>query len=188
MDKARIDLVAADKLPPETEFVKEMLGTLPVSVQAYAHSPEILIAFMGLEAAIFSTKAIDSALKAKIGYVLSRTNGCDYCASHTGGMLLKGGLSEADLACTLGDELTGDEAEDAALSFARLAADQKVTDKSMDQLKAHYSTEQIVEIACVIGFFSWTNHVHDALGLEIEEHYQKLGAHRIASPEPSTHP
>ncbi len=181
MSKARIDLIPEDQLPPETEFVVKMLGTLPVSVQAYAHSPEILKAFMGLEAAIFSTVAVDTALKAKVGYVVSKVNGCDYCASHTGGMLLKGGLSESDLQCTLRPELTGDAAVDAALSFARLAAKQNVTDESMAELKAHYNSEQIIELVCVIGFFSWTNHVHDALGLEIEEHYEKLGAHRINS-------
>ncbi|NOX51992.1 MAG: hypothetical protein GXP16_15865 [Gammaproteobacteria bacterium] len=184
MSKARIDLVPEGQLPPETEFVKEMLGTLPISVQAYAHSPAILKAFMGLEAAIFAAQAIDSGLKAKIGYVLSKANGCDYCASHTGGMLLKGGLAESDLVCTLRPELTGDEAVDAALSFARLAAEQHVTDEDMDRLKAHYNSEQIIEIVCVIGFFSWTNHVHDALGLEIEEHYEQLGAHRITHTTP----
>lgn len=179
MNKARIDLVPEDQLPPEVSFVKEMLGTLPISVQAYAHSPEILKAFMGLEAAIFSTQAIDPGLKGKIGFVVSKANGCDYCAAHTGGMMLKGGMTESDLVCALKPESTDDDAVEAVLTFTRLAVAKTVTDDSMERLKEHYSAEQIIEIVSVIGFFSWTNHVHDALGLEIEDHYERLGAHRI---------
>ncbi|MBL4682587.1 MAG: carboxymuconolactone decarboxylase family protein [Pseudomonadales bacterium] len=179
MSKARIDLVPEDQLLPETNFVKEMLGTLPISVQAYAHSPEILKAFMGLEAAIFSAMSIAPGLKGKIGFVVSKANGCNYCAAHAGGMMLKGGMSKSDLVCVLNPESTDNEADEAALAFTRLAVAKSVTDDSMKRLKEHYNAEQIIEIVSVIGFFSWTNHVHDALGLEIEEHYEHLGAHLI---------
>jgi len=179
VSKARIELVPEDQLPSETNFVKEMLGTLPISVQAYAHSPDILKAFLGLEAAIFSSKALKPGLKGKIGFVVSKANGCDYCAAHAGGMMLEGGMTESDLVCVLEPESTDNEEEEAALAFTRLAVAQSVTDESMRRLKEHYNAEQIIEIVSVIGFFSWTNHVHDALGLEIEEHYERLGAHRI---------
>ncbi len=90
------------------------------------------------------------------------------------------------LACMIGATTqTGNPALDSALAYARLAARRAVTDASVADLSKHFSTEQIVEITCVVGLFSWTNHVHDALGIPIEDRFEKLGGHRVRPAESS---
>ncbi len=40
-----------------------------------------------------------------------------------------------------------------------------------DELKRHFSEEQIVDIACEVGLTNFTNRVTDGLGLEVEAEY-----------------
>jgi len=178
---AYIPLVAIREVPSEVAPLVEFMGLLPNSMRAYAHRPEILRAFVDLEMAVLAQGTVSTLLKARVGYLVSRLNGCDYCASHVGGRLRRSGDSEEGVACLLEPELdTGDEATNAALRFARLAASGGDTESAVDAMSTHFTPPQIVELACVVGFFSWTNRVHDSLGLPIEPHFDAIGAHRIA--------
>ena len=179
---AYLPLVSREDVPSEVEPLVQFLGVLPNSMLAYAHRPEILRAFVALEMSVLAQGTVSTLLKARVGYLVSRLNGCDYCASHAGGRLRRNGASEGELACLL-DPVpdTGDEPMNAALRFARLAAVGGDTAAAVASMSAHFTPPQIVEIACVVGFFSWTNRVHDALGLPIEPHFEAIGAHRIAA-------
>lgn len=183
---AYLPLVAREDVPSEVEPLVRFLGVLPNSMLAYAHRPEILRAFVALELSVLAQGTVSTLLKARVGYLVSRLNGCDYCASHVGGRLRSSGDSEDELACLLEPVLdTGDEPTNAALRFARLAAVGADTAAAVASMSAHFTPPQIVEIACVVGFFSWTNRVHDALGLPIEPHFEAIGAHRIAMQGPA---
>jgi AhpD family alkylhydroperoxidase len=180
---AYLPLLPPDQVPTEVEPLVRFLGALPNSMRAYAHRPDILKAFVALEMAVLPQGTVDTLLKARVGYLVSRLNGCDYCASHVGGRLSRNGVTQEQLACVLEPELdTGDLATDAALRFTRLAAVGADTADAVAAMAAYFTPPQIVEIACVVGFFSWTNRVHDALGLPIEAHFETLGAHRIPMP------
>ncbi len=177
---ARIPLVPVAELPPYMQRLTEIFGTVPASMQAYAHRPEIAAAFLALENAVLSGGAVELPIKAGVAYVVSRDNGCDYCAAHVGGLMKGAGISDEQLACMISPTpQTGNPTLDSALAYARLAARRAATDSSLADLSKHFSTEQIVELTCVVGLFSWTNHVHDALGIPIEDRFEKLGAHRI---------
>ena len=43
-------------------------------------------------------------------------------------------------------------------------------DALLQRLKRHLSPAQIVELACVVGFWKFYNTVHDALHIPVEEH------------------
>ena len=49
-----------------------------------------------------------------------------------------------------------------------------MTDGILDELKNHLSPAQIVELACLVGFWKMYNTIHEALKIPIEEHL--LGA------------
>lgn len=181
MALARIPLVPEDDVPPAARRLVPLLGQVPISMRAYAYRPGILEGLVDLEMAVLPEGSVDVLTKARVGYVVSRLNGCSYCAAHVGGRLRNNGVSEEELACTIGDlPETGDAAIDAAVRHARLATTGAVTDADVEALARHYTPEQIVEITCVVGFFCFVNRVHMALGLEIEDRFERIGAHRIA--------
>lgn len=183
---ARIPQLDPHDMPPELQQIAESLeasmGTVINSFKTYAHRPEIAQAFLNLGAAIMYSGTVPMPLKQKIGFVVSQVNGCRYCMSHTGGALLKFGETPEALQCAIAiDEAVLTPAEVTALTYAKAAAGPagSATDAHVDALREHYSTPEIVEIAAVVGFFSFTNHVHDPLGIPLDEHYEALGAHKV---------
>jgi AhpD family alkylhydroperoxidase len=179
-DLARIPLVPETEVPAIAKRLVSLLGQVPISMRAYAHRPQILKGLVDLEMAVLPEGSVDVLTKARVGYVVSRLNNCAYCAAHVGGRLRNNGVSEEELACTIGElGETGDPAIDAAVAYAKLAATGNVTDEDVTEISRYYTPEQIVEITCVVGFFCFVNRVHTALGLEIEDRFERIGAHRI---------
>lgn len=178
---AHIPLLPPEEVPTSVAPLVDFLGALPNSMRAYAHRPEIMEAFVALEMALLPTGEVATLLKARVGYLVSRLNGCDYCASHVGARLQRNGVDEGAIACVIQPVVdTGDAATDSALRFARNATLGQPTANEVADMARYFTPPQIVEIACVVGFFCWTNRVHDALGLPIEPGFQAIGAHRIA--------
>ena len=181
MSDAWIPLVDEADLPASISRLTGFMGMVPTSMRAYGHLPAVMDGVIGLEMALLPEGCVDVLIKARVGYVVSRLNGCRYCAAHVGGRLRNNGVGEEELAYLIGDlPETGDAATDAAVAFARLATVGAATQDSVTALARHFRPEQIVEIACVVGFYCFLNRVHSALGLEIEDHFARIGAHRIA--------
>ena len=69
-----------------------------------------------------------------------------------------------------------DAFEAACLAFVKAASEDAsgMTDEILDELKNHLSPAQIVELACLVGFWKMYNTIHEALKIPIEEHL--LGA------------
>ena len=65
------------------------------------------------------------------------------------------------------------EAERLALEFAEQATKEpaRVSDALVEQLKQHFSEGEVVEIAAVVGLMNFTNKVHEALGIPLEEKF-----------------
>jgi alkylhydroperoxidase family enzyme len=180
MAGARIPLVPEDELPDLAELGKYLKG-VPDSMRAYAHRPEVMKIFVQLELELVSKGIVPVPIKTRVAYITGRLNGGVYTSSHTGGRLIRDfGVSREDLARMLNeDPPSDDESLNAVVRYTRFAAVNKSTDKAMEDLLKFYSPAQIVEITCVIGLYSWTSRVHDALGLQVEDRFEVLGGHRI---------
>lgn len=65
------------------------------------------------------------------------------------------------------DRCPVDEASRAALRFAGvMTRDPAAVGRAgIDALRAHYTEEQIVELACVVGLFNYLNRFAEALGM-----------------------
>jgi alkylhydroperoxidase family enzyme len=81
------------------------------------------------------------------------------------------GLSEEELQ----DIITGayeskDEMERACFDYVRAASADptSVPDELLQRLKKHLTPPQIVELACVVGFWKFYNAVHDSLHIPVE--------------------
>ncbi len=180
MPGARIPLVAEDALPDLSELGKYLKG-VPDSMRAYAHRPEVMKVFVALEMELMTKGLVSTPVKVRVAYITGRLNGGVYTSSHTGGRLMRDfGVTRDELSRMLNeDPPTDDDALNALVRYTRLAAINKSTDEAMKDLSRYYSPAQIVELTCVIGLYSWTSRVHDALGLQVEDRFEVLGGHKI---------
>jgi alkylhydroperoxidase family enzyme len=162
-------------------YMKRM-GFLPNALKFYAHRPEIADTLFALNSKIMrdDSQTLPQFLKRKLAALACKTNGCAYCTAHSCNMLMrpKGdaegwGLSQDDLLKILDDDYQPeDEMERACFDYVRAAS----TDASnvpmaiLQRLKKHLTPPQIVELACVVGFWKFYNTVHDSLHIPVEEH------------------
>ena len=82
-------------------------------------------------------------------------------------------MGEAEIDSLLeGSFEPANEMESACLAFVTAASEDtsSVSEEILADLKAHLSPAQIIELACVVGFWKMYNTIHDALKVPIEEH------------------
>jgi alkylhydroperoxidase family enzyme len=104
--------------------------------------------------------------------------------AHTAGAALRLGIDEAKFDA-LGEYRSSPlytEAERVALDFARAAAAQpnEVTDPLMDRMRAHWSDDQIVEIAATVALFGFMNRWNDTMATPLEAEPLEVGEKHLA--------
>jgi uncharacterized peroxidase-related enzyme len=174
------------RLKPVVEPYKKRMGFLPNALKFYAYRPEIAETLWKLNSDIMRdpSSTLPQLLKRKLAAVACAINGCAYCTAHSCSMLKKPkeagfegwGLSEKELQdIVTGDVPPADEFERACFDYVRAASEDPtaVPDDLLDRLKQHLTPPQIVELACVVGFWKFYNTVHDSLHIPVES--QLLG-------------
>jgi alkylhydroperoxidase family enzyme len=81
------------------------------------------------------------------------------------------GVSEEELqAIVSGADAPKDEMERVCFDYVRAASEDptSVPDEILQRLKQHLTPPQIVELACVVGFWKFYNTVHDSLHIPVE--------------------
>ena len=176
------DEKVVERLRPVVEPYMKRMGFLPNALKLYAYRPEIAETLFRLNSNIMRdpSSTLDQLLKRKLAAVACKTNGCAYCTAHSCNMLMrpKGdsegwGLSQDDLLKILDDDYRpADAMESACFDYVRAAssAPGAVPQQILDNLKKHLTPPQIVELACVVGFWKFYNTVHDSLHIPVEEH------------------
>lgn len=169
------------RLKPVLDPYKKRMGFLPNALKLYAYRPEIAETLWALNSKVMRdpTSTLDQLLKRKLAAVACATNGCAYCTAHSCSMLKKAAnedfegwsVSEQELQ----DIITGDyrpenDMERVCFDYVRLASEDptSVPDETLQQLKKHLTPPQIVELACVVGFWKFYNAVHDSLHIPVE--------------------
>ncbi|MDO8545462.1 MAG: 4-hydroxyphenylacetate 3-hydroxylase N-terminal domain-containing protein [Opitutaceae bacterium] len=182
-----IPYVDEKNTPPELRpllepYVKRM-GFLPNCLKLYMHRPEIAATLWMLNSNIMRdpSSTLDQGLKRRLGAVASRVNGCGYCVSHHCTILKGPADGEAEGWSMAHEELMGimsgdlepkDEFEKVCFDFVRAASadPHHLPDEIYDRLKALLTPPQIIELACVVGFWKMYNTIHGALRVPIEAH------------------
>ena len=186
VDEPFIPYVADEKVIERLRAVVEpyikRMGFLPNALKLYAYRPEIAETLFRLNSNIMRdpSSTLDQFLKRKLSALASKTNGCAYCTAHSCNMLMrpKGGaegwgLSQDQMLQILDDDYRPENPMEAAcFDYVRVASTDpsNVPMKVLDELKKHLSPPQIVELACVVGFWKFYNAVHDSLHIPVEEH------------------
>jgi len=176
------DEQVVERLRAVVEPYTKRMGFLPNALKLYAYRPEIAETLFRLNSNIMRdpSSTLDQLLKRKLAAVACKTNGCAYCTAHSCNMLMrpKGpsegwGLSQNDLLEILDDDYQPENPmEKACFEYVRAASEapDAVPRHLLDNLKKHLTPPQIVELACVVGFWKFYNTVHDSLHIPVEEH------------------
>ena len=176
------DAQVIERLRATVEPYVKRMGFLPNALKLYAYRPEIAETLFRLNSNVMRdpSSTLDQLLKRKLAAVACKTNGCAYCTAHSCNMLLRPkvgaegwGLSQDDLLKILDDDYRPDnEMERACFDYVRAAssAPDAVPQEILDDLKKHLTPPQIIELACVVGFWKFYNTVHDSLHIPVEEH------------------
>ena len=151
---------------------EEMLGFSPNDGRLMAHAPDVMLAFLQLNQAIYAPGEVAPELKRLIGLVTSTAAGCTYCQSHTQFSAHRLGVPEEKLkdVWSYATSEHFNDAERAALTVAMKAGQSPsgVTDEDMAELARHFSVQAQIEIVAVISLFGFLNRWNSTLGTDLE--------------------
>jgi uncharacterized peroxidase-related enzyme len=160
---------ATEKLKTIFEGMEHKLGVVPNVFRAMAHNPEMLEAFLALNATLPKT-ALNGKLR-ELAYIkTSELNGCDYCLHHHRALGKKAGLNDRQVAETAQFESSDayDELEREVMRFAEeVTRHIDVSDALYARLKKQLGDRELVELAMTVGIANFTNRVTETLRLEL---------------------
>jgi uncharacterized peroxidase-related enzyme len=160
---------AADKIKPVFEGMEKKLGVVPNVFRVMAHNPEMLEAFMALNATLPRTE-LNGRLR-ELAYIkTSELNGCDYCLHHHRTLGKKAGLNDRKLNETAQSETSDayDELEREVMRYAEeVTRHINVSDALVGRLKQHLSDREFVELAMTVGIANFTNRVTETMRMEL---------------------
>jgi len=160
---------AAEKIKPVFEGMEKKLGVVPNVFRAMAHNPEMLEAFLALNATLPRTE-LNGRLR-ELAYIkTSELNGCDYCLHHHRALGKKAGLNDRQVADTAQSE-TSDAYDDLERDVMRYAEEVtrhiNVGDALVGRLKQQLDDREFVELAMTVGIANFTNRVTETLRMEL---------------------
>jgi uncharacterized peroxidase-related enzyme len=160
---------AAEKVKPVFEGMEKKIGAVPNVFRVMAHNPEMLEAFLALNATLPRTR-LDGKLR-ELAYIkTSELNGCDYCLHHHRAIGRKAGLNERQVSET-GQADSSDAYDDLQRDVMRFAEQVtrhiNVDDVLFNRLKQSLSDREIVELSMTVGIANFTNRVTETLRMEL---------------------
>jgi uncharacterized peroxidase-related enzyme len=134
--------------------------------RAMAHRPEVLKNFPPLYSAIVGPGSVARRVKSLVYLACSYANTCPFCIASNlpGGR--KAGITDDEIrVLEAGEDGSFAPAEQAAIAYARELTRTAHAETTRDELRAHYTDEQMVEITLVIGMSNLTNRFNNGLGI-----------------------
>ena len=132
--------------------------------RAMANRPEVLKTFVPLYGAIMGPGPVRQRVKEFVYLTCSYANHCAFCTSAHAASSRKAGITDDELrALQAGDEQPFDAAERAAIAYARDLTRTATAPDSREELFAHFTQEQIVEITLVAAMANFTNRFNNGL-------------------------
>jgi uncharacterized peroxidase-related enzyme len=160
---------AGEKVKPVFEGMEKKLGAVPNVFRVMAHNPEMLEAFLALNAMLPKTK-LDGKLR-ELAYIkTSELNGCDYCRHHHRALGKKAGLSDRQVAETAEFEMSDaySELEREVMRYAEeVTRHINVSDALFARLKQRLGDRELVELAMTVGIANFTNRLTETLRTEL---------------------
>jgi AhpD family alkylhydroperoxidase len=151
-------------------YSRRVYGKVPDPVLVTAHSPAILRGFLAYEWELGRAKSVDHRLRNLAEMKAAALVGCEYCMDIGSMVSLESGVTEAQLADLprYRESAHFDARERLVLDYATAMAQTPVDvpTELVEELKRHFSEEQIVELTAAIAWETYRNRFNHALGLE----------------------
>lgn len=173
-----VPLVPPEQMSPAFKKLhdgaKERLGFTNVnSLQAMAHGGELAAAAREFLNAAWTLGSLDKRTRILIRLTVSSANECRYCTAHQIHLLVdRLKLPETLVSAVTrqkDDELDGRDRAVVRFARAYTFSPGNLPDDVTDDLKRHFSAQEIVEIVVVAGGMAMLNGFNDGLGVPLEE-------------------
>jgi uncharacterized peroxidase-related enzyme len=164
--------VKEDDIRERFEHYRRTRGFTPNSIMTMVRRPNIVRAFMALNQAVLYEGTVPEETKMLVSLACSYTAGCLYCQSHMTNLASIYKASDEKIAA-LWDFENSDVFNDAERAAIRLAlkagaVPNEASAADFDELKKHYTDEQIVEIVASIALFGYLNRWNDTMATTLE--------------------
>lgn len=188
LDEAALSPDARALLAP----IKAITGFIPKGMLVLARRPDLLRASVGYLMAVHSPDLKMGRLHQMMGVVAGMIAGSRYCTGLMALALKLAGESEELIAEIPHFDTSPrfSEAEKAALQYAQASmfSPPAISDSDFEALKAHFSDDQIVELAMVIGYVGFLTRWGAAIAADVDQPAVALAertglfAHSIGQP------
>jgi uncharacterized peroxidase-related enzyme len=174
---ARISLIEPAQASPEVKEIYDgKLKGKPGSIQkALAHRPAMLGNFLGFYASV--GRSLDRKVYEAVYLRISLINGCHYCTQHHIQGAKRAGFTPEQMKALKEGNYSGFAApEQVALRYGEklTRTPEGTTGADIEELKKHFSDEQIVDLHMLIGLANLTNRITGPLALEVEFPEEKI--------------
>jgi uncharacterized peroxidase-related enzyme len=160
---------AGDKVKTVFEGMEKKIGAVPNVFRVMAHNPEMLEAFLALNATLPKTQ-LDGKLR-ELAYIkTSELNCCEYCLHHHRGLGKKAGLNDRQVAETADYDASDayDDLQREVMRYAEQATRHiHVDDSLFARLKKSLGDRELVELAMTVGIANFTNRLTETLRMEL---------------------
>lgn len=172
---ARVRDIEASELDAEARQVYERYakdyGPFLNQVRVFAHRPPALKHIMGLlldfaDEAVLDKRYLEIAL-----VTVSTLNACRYCVAHHAPRAISHGLAADAVEKILDEEVASFDKVDYLVRDYAVAVTNdwnRVRERMFEQLREHFTEEQIVELTLRISLCGFFNRFNDVLQIEME--------------------
>jgi uncharacterized peroxidase-related enzyme len=173
---ARVRDVGIDEVPEEIRPVYERFardyGPFLNQVKVFAHRPPAVKHIMGLLLELYDEAVLPKRYLEIALVTVSTINKCEYCISHHAPRAVTHGLSAAAVENILDESPDGFDAVDLLVRDYAVQVTNNfntMRDAIFDELKRHFTEEQIVELTLRIALCGFFNRFNDSLQIEMED-------------------
>lgn len=173
---ARVRDIEIDEVPEDVQPIYKQFATqygpFLNQVRVFGHRPTAVKHIMGMlldfkDEQVLPTRILEIAL-----VVVSKLNECRYCVAHHAPRLIEQGLPPETVANILEPDCPGlDDVDRLVRDYAVAVTEQPnmIRDKMFDDLKIHFTEEQIVELTLRTALCGFFNRFNDALMIGMED-------------------
>tara|TARA_B100000809_G_scaffold82151_1_gene80444 strand:+ start:2655 stop:3197 length:543 start_codon:yes stop_codon:yes gene_type:complete len=172
---ARVRDIPINEVPEDVKPVyarySSDYGPFANQVSIFAQRPPALKHIMGLLLELKDDNVLPARYLEIALVVVSRLNQCDYCVTHHDPRLIAEGLSSDTVAAILEIDCPGLDPIDRLVRDFSVQVTQtpgQIRDQIFDDLRQHFTEEQIVELVLRIALCGFFNRFNDALQIETE--------------------
>jgi len=173
------------ELREDFAIFERILGFIPNSLLTMQRMPGMVRGFGELTKAVMDPNgAVDLGFMRLVAHFASRAAGCQYCEAHSlvAAKIHGIGQDKLDAIWEYRDSPLYSEAERVALDFALAAGavPNGVDRDLMEQMKAHWTEQQIVQILGAVCLYGFLNRWNDSMATDLEPAPQAMGERVLA--------